>query len=128
MASGVNNVAKQMGTGFGTALFGAILASHYTTAITDKIHALNATGLTSDVKEKVIKGLSEAGPIAGSTGLSGMDSADAFQGNSLFPTIREIARSSFVMGTRDVIIVAATILAIGTVACVFLIRKNDMKH
>jgi len=128
MASGVNNVAKQMGTGFGTALFGAILASHYTTAITDKIHALNATGLTPDVKEKVIKGLSEAGPIAGSTGLSGMDSADAFQGNSLFPTIREIARSSFVMGTRDVIIVAATILAIGTVACVFLIRKNDMKH
>jgi len=128
MASGINNVAKQMGTGFGTALFGAILANRYTTVITDKIHALNASGLTSDVKEKVIKGLSEAGPIAGSTGLSGMGHANVFQGNSLFPTIKEIARSSFVMGTRDVILTAATILAIGTIACVFLIRKGDMKH
>ncbi|GGE33555.1 MFS transporter [Pullulanibacillus camelliae] len=128
MASGVNNVARQIGIAFGTAFFGALLANRYTTFITNKIQALNATGLTPDIKEKMIKGLSEAGPIAGSTGLSGTGSANPFQSNPLFPTIKEIARSSFVEGTSNLIMSAAIILAIGAIACIFLIRKHDMKH
>ncbi|GGH77623.1 MFS transporter [Pullulanibacillus pueri] len=128
MASGVNNVARQIGIAFGTAFFGAVLANHYTTLITDKINALQASQLTSKVKESMINGIGQAGPIAGSTGLTGSGDGNAFQNNPLFPTIKEIARSSFVEGTSDIIKIAAVILAIGAVSCLFLIRNKDMKH
>ncbi len=128
MASGVNNVARQIGIAFGTAFFGAILANRYTAMITDKINALNNAHLTNAVKEKIISGVSQAGPLAGSTGLSGNGAHSSFQDNPLFPTIKEIAQASFVNGTNDIIKIAAVILAIGAIASLLLIRKNDMKH
>ncbi|MCM3022706.1 MFS transporter [Heyndrickxia ginsengihumi] len=127
MASGVNNVARQMGIAFGTALFGAVLSNRYTTLITDKIYDLNNNHLTDSVKKAISEGVSKAGPIAGSTGLSGSGS-EAFQHNPLYSTIKEIARTSFIEGTTQVIQIAAIALAIGMVFSILLIRKKDMKH
>ncbi|MFC4618731.1 MFS transporter [Camelliibacillus cellulosilyticus] len=128
MAAGVNNVARQIGIAFGTAFFGAILANRYTAFITDKIQALKGAHLPAEAKEKMIHGISEAGPIAGSTGLSGAGHASAYQNSPLFTTIQGIARGSFVEATSDIIKIAAVILAIGAVLAIFLIRKKDLKH
>lgn len=128
MASGVNNVSRQIGIAFGTAFFGAVLANRYTTLITDKIQALKGHQLPDGVKEKIIQGVGEAGPIAGSTGLTDSGNANSLQHNPIFGTVKEIARSSFVEATSDVIKIAAVILAIGAVVSIFLIRKKDLKH
>jgi len=127
MASGVNSVARQIGIAFGTAFFGAILASRYTTTITEKIQNLHAAQLTTDAKAQIIKGVSNAGPLAGSTGFSGQG-GEAFQQNPLLPKIQEIAHAAFINGVSDLIKVAAIILAIGAVASFFLIRQKDIKH
>lgn len=127
MASGVNNVARQMGIAFGTAFFGAILSNRYTSFVADKIDHLNAAHLTGAIKKAIGHGVEKAGPIAGSTGLSGPEAA-AFQNSPWFDAVRTIARASFVEGTVDIIRIAAVILAIGAVASAFLIRQKDLKH
>ena len=125
MASGINSVARQIGIAFGTAFFGAILASQYTSMVKEKIMALPDAQLTADVKNQIIQGVTSAGPIAGSTGLS---EAKGFENNPIFPKIQEIAHSSFISGIDDIIKVAAIFLLAGAVASVLLIRKKDMKH
>lgn len=127
MAAGVNNVCRQIGIAFGTAFLGAILASHYTHSITDKIRAMHAPHLSDAVKEKIISGISKAGPIAGSTGLKGSQSS-AYQNMPLFHQIQQAAQASFVSATSDIIKVAALLLAIGTIFSLFLIRRKDLHH
>lgn len=46
----------------------------------------------------------------------------------LFPTIQQIARTSFVNGTIDILIIAGCILAAGAVLSLILIRDKDMFH
>jgi len=132
MASGVNSVCRQIGIAFGTAFFGAILANRYTATVKEKISALHVRGLSDTVKEKITHGISEAGPIAGSTGLKGSGSpsgaADGFANSPLFPKIQEIAHGAFISGTADIIKIAAVILAVGAIASLFLIRKKDLRH
>ncbi|WLV24528.1 MFS transporter [Aciduricibacillus chroicocephali] len=132
MASGVNSVCRQIGIAFGTAFFGAILANRYTAIVKEKINGLHVRGLSDTIKEKMTHGISEAGPIAGSTGLKGngasSGAADGFTHSPLFPKIQEISHGAFISGTSDIIKIAAIILAIGAVASLFLIRKKDMKH
>jgi EmrB/QacA subfamily drug resistance transporter len=84
MAAGVNNVCRQIGIAFGTAFLGALLANHYTKTITDKINAMDMGNLPNSVKQKMIEGISGAGPIAGGTALKGSQSS-AYQ-NAVFPS------------------------------------------
>jgi hypothetical protein len=69
----------------------------------------------------------KAGTIAGSLGLPN-DPAhpNPYAHNPLYPTIQEIARTSFVSGTIDIFRIAAIILAAGAILCVVLIKKSDM--
>ncbi|WP_157800353.1 MFS transporter [Sporolactobacillus pectinivorans] len=127
MASGVSNVARQMGIAFGTALFGAVLSNRYTALIKEKINNLHVPHLTDALKHTISHGISNAGPIAGSTGLSGPQAA-AFRFNPLFSTLRGIARSAFVEGTVSLIHIAAVILFAGCLLSLILIRKKDLTH
>lgn len=128
MGAGVNNVCRQIGIAFGTAFFGAVLSSQYTKNLTDKIHALK-TPVPAAVKQKIIDGLTQAGPIAGSTGLKNAGKYGAQYAHSpIFGKISEIAQTSFVDGTLVILRIAAIMLAIGAICSFFLIRKKDLKH
>lgn len=126
MASGVNNVCRQIGIAFGTAFLGAILANRYTSLITNKIQAMHASHLPASVKQKIIDGVVKAGPIAGSTGLK--NSPNKYQNNPLFHQIQDAAQASFVLATSDIIKIAAGFLAAGVLLSLFLIRKKDLHH
>ncbi|WP_168928882.1 MFS transporter [Paenibacillus dokdonensis] len=128
MASGMSNVARQMGSAFGIALYGAILSSRFTSLVTDKIKTLHDDQLTESAKAQVIQAIESAGPIAGSNGLAGMEYTAIFQQDPLFETYREIARTAFVDGTIDIIKIASVILGIGTVLCLVLIRRKDLRY
>jgi len=128
MASGMNSVARQMGSAFGIALFGAILSVRYTSRVADRVRSLQDQQLTEAAKEQAIHAIESAGPIAGGSGLAGMEHSAVFRDVPLLDTYREIARNSFVDGTIDIIRIAAAILAIGTVLCLVLIRKKDLRH
>ncbi|RED60500.1 MFS transporter [Cohnella phaseoli] len=128
MASGMSNVARQMGGAFGVALYGAILSSRFASLVTDRIQSLQGDQLSESAKGQAIQAIESAGPIVGSSGLAGMERDIAFQNDPLFDSYREIARASFVDGTIDIIKIAAAILAIGAVLCLVLIRKKDLRH
>ncbi|PLT48056.1 putative integral membrane efflux protein [Paenibacillus pasadenensis] len=125
MASGMNSVARQMGSAFGIALFGAILSSRYNSLVTDRVQSLQDNQLTGSAREQVIQAIESAGPMAGSNGLAGIEYEAIFHNDPLLDTYRQIARASFVDGTIDIIRIASVILAVGTVLCLVLIRKNS---
>ncbi|NWL89466.1 hypothetical protein DMN77_18090 [Paenibacillus sp. 79R4] len=83
IASGMNNVARQMGSGLGVALYGAILSSRCTLLVTDRIQSLQGDQLSESAKGQVIQALESAGLIAGSNGLAGMEQDILFQNASL---------------------------------------------
>ena len=127
MASGVNNVCRQLGVAFGTAFFGAILANRYTHSVVNKIKAMDTT-LSGEANEKMIHGISQAGPIAGSKGFEDADQyANYFQDSTLFDSIGEAAHGSFIEGTSNIIQIAAVILGLGAIFSLFLIRNKDLK-
>lgn len=125
MASGVNNVSRQIGIAFGIAYLGAILNHIYNNQIEAKISALS--NLPQEVKAGMINGIQQAGPIAGSLGLHGNGTqTNPYADNPLFPKIAEIARTAFVDGTIDLFRFSAVLLAIGAFATLFLIKSSDM--
>ncbi len=127
MASGVNNVSRQVGIAFGIAFLGAILNSRYNHAIADKLNALKVANLPSAAKEQMINGIQKAGTIAGSLGLPN-DPAhpNPYAHNPMYSTIQDIARTSFVDGTITIFRIAAIILAAGAILSAVLIKKSDM--
>lgn len=125
MASGVNNVCRQVGMAFGIAFLGALLTNRYDEYVHGRIQALNAPRLTDEIRSRIIDGVQQAGTIAGSKGLAGGPS-NPFQDTPLYPAIQQIARTSFVDGTTFILYVAAIMLALGALAALVLIRKSDM--
>ena len=125
MASGVNNVCRQMGIAFGVAFLGALLTNRYNEYVHDKILTLSAPGLTDGIRSKIIDGVQQAGTVAGSKGLPAGPS-NPFQDSPLYPTIQQIARTSFIDGMTFILYVAAIMLTFGALAALFLIRKSDM--
>lgn len=128
MASGVSSVSRQIGTAFGIAFLGAMLSIQYNMYIHDKITALSVSGLPDTAKAGMISGIQKAGTIAGSLGLSGNTAQNPYANNPLFPTIQQIARTSFVDGTVNIIKIAGCILAVGAILALILIRNKDMVH
>ncbi|TQR46400.1 MFS transporter [Paenibacillus popilliae] len=126
MASGISNVSRQIGTAFGIAFLGAMLSNRYNIYLHDKITALN--DLPAVAKENIITGVQKAGTIAGSLGLPGDASQNPYAYEPIFPTIQQIARTSFVDGTIDIFKIAGFILAAGTILTLLLIRNKDMVH
>ncbi|MCA0172612.1 MFS transporter [Bacillus sp. RAR_GA_16] len=122
MASGVNNVSRQIGIAFGTAFLGAILSNQYVNAIQSKIGGLNA--IPENARQEIIDGVAAAGPIAGSQGLQGAGS-EQYQNMPGFSDIQTIAKTAFVNSLDQVFIAAGVILAIGAILSLLLIRKSD---
>ncbi|SFV08955.1 MFS transporter [Alicyclobacillus macrosporangiidus] len=127
MASGVNNVSRQIGIAFGVAFLGAMLTTRYNHSVQGMVNALSVPGLTEAAKQNMIAGVQKAGTIAGSMGLpSSSPEAAPYVHNPAFPTLQHIARTSFIHGTVDVLVMAGSILAIGALLCLILIRDKDM--
>ncbi|MDB5076451.1 MAG: transporter, partial [Chloroflexi bacterium] len=127
MASGSNVMVRQIGNAFGVAFLGAILTSRYNAYLHDKITALSAPGFSAQARAAAIAGLQKAGTIPGSQGLTGNNPLLArYRRQPSFPALQHIAHDAFVNGLLDIFYVAATILAIGAVASVTLIRKKDL--
>lgn len=125
MASGVNNVSRQIGIAFGIAFLGAILNNRYNHLISVKVQALSQ--LPSVAKQGIINGVQKAGTIAGSLGLpNDPQHPNPYANNPLYPTIQQIARTSFVNGTITIFYWSGAILAVGAVLCAVLIKKSDM--
>lgn len=128
MASGVNNVSRQVGIAFGIAFLGAVLNSRYNALVSDRITALQVPGLPAAAKQAMIAGIQKAGTIAGSLGLSGGSRPNPYAHQPVFPALRQIARASFVDGTVDIFRIAAAFLLLGAVAAFLMIRKTDLVH
>jgi EmrB/QacA subfamily drug resistance transporter len=124
MASGVNNVCRQIGIAFGIAFWGAVLAHRYDGYVRDRISALDAPGLTEGLRQKIADGVQSAGTTAGSTGLA--DASAPFRDTPLFPQVQEAARASFIDGTADVFRLAAVPLAVGALAALILVRGRAL--
>lgn len=125
MASGVNNVSRQIGIAFGIAFLGAFLNSRYNQGIADKINALKVANLPAVAKQHMITGIQKAGTIAGSLGLPNDPShPNPYANNPLYPKIQDIARTAFVDGTIDIFRIAAIILGAGAILSAILIKKS----
>ena len=123
MASGVNGVARQVGTAFGIALLGALLSNHYNAEISTKISALQ---VPTAIQQTITQGIHQAGIFAGSTGFRHVPEQFApFAGSQVFPQIQQIVQQSFVDSLVLILWVAAGMLAIGALAAL-LVRRSDM--
>lgn len=125
MAAGLNSVCRQVGIAFGVAFFGSLLSRRYLGHVTHGISALNAA---PGVKAEILKGVGQAGVMAGSSGFSGSSHPNPYATNPLFPSIQHIARHAFILGTREVFLAAAVILAAGTILCFWLIPSGALRH
>jgi hypothetical protein len=132
MASGVNSVARQVGTAFGIALLGALLSHQYNSMVQSKILALAVPNVPAAVSHRilssVVSAIQGAGTIAGSEGLPASQVPPAFQQythSPLFAQFQHIAHASFVNGLTDIFRVAAVILVVGMLATLF-VKKSDM--
>lgn len=125
MASGVNNVSRQIGIAFGTAFLGAILSNKYVNEIESKISSLDK--IPEQAKGDIISGIASAGPIAGSQGLESAR-AEGYADMPGFSEIQTIAKTAFVNSLDQVFIASGIILAIGAVLSFLLIRSRDFKH
>lgn len=124
MASGVNNLSRQIGIAFGTAFLGAVLSNQYVTTIQVKIEQLK--GLPEVAKADIIDGITSAGPIAGSEGLKGAGSQH-YQDMPGFSKIQDIAQTAFVNSLDLVFISAGIILSIGAIFAFLFINKKDFQ-
>ncbi len=125
MASGVNNLCRQVGITFGIAFLGALLTSRYNEYVHDRVMALDSSRLSDSARHDIISGVQQAGTIAGSRGLTGGPS-NPFQDSPLYPAVQQIARTSFVEGTTFILYAAAAMLILGALAALFLVRRSDM--
>lgn len=124
MASGVNNVCRQVGIAFGIAFWGAILTNRYNHYVQDKVSALDNPRLTEGIKQNIVDGVQSAGTTAGSTGLKSTPAS--FRDTPFFSEVQDIARASFIDGTVDVLRLAAIMLAFGALAALILVRSSDL--
>ncbi|WP_067933593.1 MFS transporter [Alicyclobacillus kakegawensis] len=126
MASGANNVCRQVGLAFGIAFLSALLSKRYDTLVQSGVAALRTPGLSDSAKGSIVKGIQSAGTIAGSTGLRG--EPNPYTHNPLFPKLSTLAQTSFATATADILWAAAVTLCVGFVAVVILVRRQDLKH
>ncbi|WDL99210.1 hypothetical protein [Alicyclobacillus sp. ALC3] len=129
MASGVNNVSRQIGISFGIAFLGAMLTDCYNIYIENQILALHLPHLSAAVKTQIIAGLQKAGTIAASTGLkTNPNQPNPYARSPFFPDVQTAVRIAFIHGMTDMLLWASGFLAVGALSALFLIRRRDMYY
>lgn len=127
MASGTANTCRQTGMAFGIALLGAFLSNRYSSLISAKVAALHNAQLTGAMRHEIVSGLQQAGPIPGSLGLTDLGGkANSYAHSPLFPTLQHAARAAFLSATQDVVVLAGSMLVLGVLAAVLLVRPRDI--
>ena len=103
VGSAVNDTTRQMGGAIGVAVFGSLMASHFTSSMTDKLGGLLPDGLFTQVKDNI----SQAFGIA-----TRVPDAQPFR-----TQIVNAANDSFVSGLHIIGLVAAAITLLAAVGC-----------
>ncbi|MCY0887291.1 MAG: DHA2 family efflux MFS transporter permease subunit [Alicyclobacillaceae bacterium] len=124
MASGVNNVCRQIGTAFGIAFLGAVLDNRYLHQLQAKILSIRIPHVTQSVLHQVSRGVSKAGIIAGSEGFRGSGEAAKYGHSALLTDVSQYARASFLHAFGISIWVAGALLAIGFLCTLFFVNND----
>ena len=109
------------------------MTSQYNGYIHDRVVAVRppasvAAQLTPAVKGQIVRGIQQAGTIAGSLGLKGDPShPNPYANSPLAPLLAAIARASFVDSTITIIRIAVVVLVIGTLAALVLVKRSDLR-
>jgi EmrB/QacA subfamily drug resistance transporter len=128
MASGINNVFRQLGVAFGVAFLGALLSSRYDTLLQHHLSKLTLPNLSAAAQahtlQQITTGLQKAGTFVGSTGLNPPPAQFAqWAQQPFFQQIQNAVRNSFIGGLETAFWVAALLLFGGLVAALVLVRK-----
>jgi hypothetical protein len=110
MASGINSTFRQVGIATGIATFGSLFASKVTDEVSKGLAGAPpgaADGLSKAVKNG-----------AGQQAIAGLP-------EQLRATAAQVARESFVMGLRQILLIAALVALVGGVLALALIRRRD---
>jgi EmrB/QacA subfamily drug resistance transporter len=105
VGSAVNDTTRQMGGAVGVAVFGSLMSSHFSNAMTDKLGAVVPTGLLDGVRDNVGQAIGVARNAPGASPFANQ--------------IVDAANDSFVGGLHLVGLVAA---GVTLVACLGVIR------
>jgi EmrB/QacA subfamily drug resistance transporter len=113
VGSAVNDTTRQMGGAIGVAVFGSLMASHFTSSMTEKLGGLLPGGLFAQVKDNISQALGVAARVP---------AAEPFRAQ-----IVNAANDSFVSGLHIIGLVAAviTLLAAVGVAIFLPARARD---
>ena len=101
VGSAVNDTTRQMGGAIGVAVFGSLMSSHFTTAMTDRVAGVVPAGLLAKVSDNVGQAIGVA--------------RDAPPARPFADQIINAAGESFVSGLHLVALVAASITFLGAV-------------
>src|SRR4051812_48370824 len=110
MASGINSTFRQVGIATGIATFGSLFASKVTDEVSKGLAGAPpgaADGLSKAVKNG-----------AGQQAIAGLP-------EQLRATAAQVARESFVLGLRQILLIAALVALVGGVLALALIRRRD---
>ena len=128
MASGINNVFRQVGMACGIAFLSAMLSTQFNSSIHDKIGAISIPGqtvtATAEIRDGIESQVKAAGIFAASSGFAhGAESAKASREQPLFPQIQAAVAGSFIDGLRTVLWSATGLVALGLASAIFLVRR-----
>ena len=121
MASGILNVFRQVGISFGVVILGIKLTDGYTRSL-DK-HIIEIQNMDSEFKNQLLDVFHKTGAFAGSQ-IFESKQAEAFKQLPAFEDIKNIAFNAFNAGIKDVDLVVAIFLLIGSLASALFIRKR----
>jgi EmrB/QacA subfamily drug resistance transporter len=110
MGSGINSTFRQVGIATGIAALGSIFTSEVRTHVTAGLHTAHQSG---------------AHAIATAISSGQTQHAIARVPPQARATVGELARSSFVAGLNEILLIAAIVALAGAVAALVLIRSSD---
>ena len=113
VGSAVNDTTRQMGGAIGVAVFGSLMASHFTTSMADKLGSVLPDALVGQVKDNINSALAIAAKVPG---------AQPFRAQ-----IVGAANDSFVSGLHIIGVVAAVITLLAAVGVLIFLpaRARD---
>jgi hypothetical protein len=113
MGSGINNTFRQVGIATGIAGLGAILQARVITHVEDALHGVRGV---------------DVGRVAHSVATGSTKQAIASAPPGARGVIAQAARSAFVSGLNEILLVAAIVALAGAVAGFALVRRRDFVH
>ncbi|SEG90121.1 drug resistance transporter, EmrB/QacA subfamily [Actinacidiphila yanglinensis] len=124
-ASGVNNALRQVGSVLGAAVIGAVLQGRLASSLEDQAHR-RAGAVPPAFRDRFEQGFDQAGKhldvAGGSSGTKLPAGVPAAQAHRLQETADAVFGHAFIDAMRPTLLVAAGVLALGALSCLFVRR------